>query len=198
MCCGRSRMRVGFRRCSGGTIEVGVKGGARWAVAFGKCAPQVPPRHAPRHAGTGGMTKARAGPGLVPHLRRSHCRLSPSPSGLGSRFGCRPSGPRIHGDCSVISFSTCKRQVALPTACSKARRDRRDDKGWGGASMRNWLVAGKSAGRLSSERGFLCLQIIGRLLPASKLKCDGHTVVPQFIGVGAIVHGSSHDHPSYA
>src|ERR1700722_1917314 len=50
--------------------------------------------------------------GAEPTALRSSSELIPSPPGLGSRFGDRPSGPRIHGDfCRVISFSTCHRQV---------------------------------------------------------------------------------------
>jgi hypothetical protein len=44
------------------------------------------------------MTQVRAGPGLVPRLRRSdHTRVQPG-------FGGRPSGPRIHGDFAVFIY----------------------------------------------------------------------------------------------
>ena len=68
------------------------------------------------------MTQVGAGPrfSAAPTALRSSSGLVPSPTGLGSSVGDRPSGPRIYCDfCTVISFSACHRQVA----CSHGRRD---------------------------------------------------------------------------
>jgi hypothetical protein len=39
---------------------------------------------------------------------------------------------------------------------------------------------------------------MAQLLPTPKLKRDSHARNPQGIGMGAIVHGPGHHHPTYA
>src|SRR5271156_5372183 len=59
----------------------------------------------------------------APTALRSSSGLIPSPPGLGSRFGDRPSGPRIHRDfCSVILSQLATRKPTAPRDGKKARR----------------------------------------------------------------------------
>jgi hypothetical protein len=70
------------------------------------------------------MTQVRAGPGLVPRLRRSdHFPIDTQPSRAGLMFGGRPSGPRINGDFGVSFLSQLAvGKLAAPDGKKKARR----------------------------------------------------------------------------